>query len=434
MDLSRRVTLNTLIQIVGRGGVILISLFTTAILTRSLGQTGYGSFSMINMSVVIFFSLADWGTNLVAVRESAKTTGNLGQIYGNCLLLRTIMALLGMFLYAFFVVVNFRFADFRREALIASLIIIFFSLKTSAQIVFHSKLKLYLVTLIDLVAALLFLFSLILFKGNSSLTLKYIVIFLNLSSGLAALLALFLSQRLMKANFKIDFGLIKYLVRESLPMGALLTTFAVYNRIDTFILQAVSGEAAVGLYSLAYKIHDNLILGAAYLMNAFFPVIANFTELKVDGIDLKRILQKAFDLLLAMAIPMTILFFILSPVIIRLLGGEEFMLSSKILRVLIFATMIAYLNHLTGYSLLALGEQRTHLKFCLVTLAVNVCLNCLLIPKFSYMGAAFVTVLTEGLIFGLTFTYLKRKINTRFSLTGFPKTVWQLIIHKGKIF
>jgi O-antigen/teichoic acid export membrane protein len=217
-------------------------------------------------------------------------------------------------------------------------------------------------------------------------------------------------------------------------MGASMAIFSVYNRIDTFILQFFKGEAATGIYVLAYKVHDNLVLGAAYLMNAFFPVIANFTTQTLPKVDLKKLLQKAFDLLLTMAIPMVILIFLLAPMIIKLLGGQEFLASFGALRILIFATGVAYLNHLTGYSLVALGRQRVHLKFCALTLISNIILNFIFIPQYSFIGAALVTVLTETLIFVLTFSYLRRTLNIRLTFGSFPKTFWELITKKGKVF
>jgi len=342
------------------------------------------------------------------------------------------MSVLGLGAFFLFTLLNPAFTSFKKEALVASLIIFFFSLKTSAQMIFHSRLKLHLTAFVELVAAAFFLFLLLIVKDN--FTLLQIVWFLVISAALAALLAQFLVFKMIQADFRLDFNLLKRLIRESLPMGASMAIFSAYNRIDTFILQSFKGEAATGIYVLAYKVHDNLILGAAYLMNAFFPVIANFTAQLSKKIDLKQVLQKAFDLLLAMAIPMTVLIFIFAPVIIKLLGGQEFLASIPVLQILVFATGIGYLNHLTGYSLVALGRQKVHLKFCVLTLILNIGLNFIFIPRYSFIGAAAVTVLTESLIFVLTFFYLRKSLGIRLNFTSFPKTFWELIIKKGKVF
>lgn len=432
MDLSRKITVNTLTQVIGRVGVILVSLLTTAILTRYLGQAGYGAFGVINTAVIILFSFADWGTNLTAVRELSKSPEKSGLFLGNCLVLRGLMSLLGITALWLLAFLNPALISLKKQILIASLIILFFSLRTSAQIIFHSKLKLHWAALVEFLAALIFLGFLLVLKGDLSLTL--IIWLLVASSGLSALAALLIVFRMVKVDFHLDFSLWRHLIKESLPMGALMAVFSIYNRVDVFILQSLKDEAATGLYLLAYKVHDNLVMGAAYLMNAFFPIISRFPLAAPKEIDLKTVLQKAFDLLLVMAFLMMVVIFLLAPLIIDLLGGEEFGPSVTVLRILIFATGVAYLNHLTGYSLAALGKQRVHLKFGILVLIVNIIFNLVLIPRYSFLGAASVTVLSEALIFILSFFYLRKVIKIRLDLNSFPKTLWQLIINKGKIF
>lgn len=432
MDLSRQVTLNTFAQILGRASVILISFFTTALLTRQLGQAGYGAFGVISTAVVIFFSFADWGTNLIAVRESSKNPSQSAQILGNSLLVRTLMAFLGIALFLLFIFLNPAFSKFKFEAFLSSFIILFLSLKTSAQIIFHAQLKLHLAALIEFLSSFFFLLFLLFSKSNFSLLL--VIFFLLFSAALAAIIALIAAFKIIPPNFQPNPRLIKHLLKESLPMGALLAVFSVYNRLDTFLLQAIKGEAATGIYVLAYKVHDNLVLGAAYLMNSFFPVLSGFpTNLKETKNRLTTLIQKAFDLLLAMALPLVVFIFLLAPFIINLLGGQEFTSSAAVLRILTFATGVAYLNHLTGYSLAALGHQRASLKFGLLALLVNLTLNLIFIPQYSYFAAAAVTFLSELLVFSLSFRYL-RQIGYRLNFSSFPRTVWEFISQKGKVF
>ncbi|MBN1263400.1 MAG: flippase [Candidatus Pacebacteria bacterium] len=431
MELSKKIAFNTLIQVIGRIGVILISLFTTAMLTRRLGQGGYGAFGVINTAVVIFFSFADWGTNLIAVREAAKKPEETGKIFANSLFLRTLMAFLGIIFFIFFIWFNPSLAGFRDQALSAALIILFLSVKTSAQIVFHARLKLYWTALIELLASILFLIFLLFWQ---EIVLGQAIFALIVTSALSAGGAIIVVLKTIKVDFRLNKELLLYLLKESLPMGALLTVYSVYSRADTFILQFLKGETVTGLYLLAYKVHDNLVLGAAYLMGAFFPVIVNLANSPAKHPDLKNLIQRALDLLIVMALIVVAGVLIFAPLIIRILGGEEFGESLTILRILILTTGFAYLNHLSGYSLAALGKQRIHLRFSLIALFLNIILNFLFIPRFSYSGAAGVSVLTEGLIFVLTFSYLRRATDFDLKFFSFPKTIRQLIGRKERLF
>lgn len=431
MSLSRQIAMNTLTQMIGRGGVILFSFLTTARLTRQLGQAGYGAFGVINTATLLFFAFADWGTNLMAVRESAQGSLPLKKVLGNCLLLRTLMSLGVIVFYLLFILLNPSFAEFRSAALLSGLIIFFLSFKTSAQIIFHTQLKLYLNALVELVAgALFFLFVLLVGELTLIITIKLLV----LAALLTALLALVMVVKMTGVDFSLEVGFLKRLIKESLPMGALLAVFSISNRLGVFLLQSIKGEEAVGLYILAHKFHDNLILGAAYLMSAFYPVLSSLSTQEKKGEEIRHLVQKAFDLLIIMAIIMMIVVFFLAPLIINLLGGQEFLAAAKVLRILIWATGIGYLNHLTGYTLVALGQQKAFLKFGLVALVSNFIFNLILIPTYSFLGVSVVTVLTEGLTFVLTFLYLKRVLAIPLKLTTFPVTLKKLIINRKKFF
>jgi len=104
------------------------------------------------------------------------------------------------------------------------------------------------------------------------------------------------------------------------------------------------------------------------------------------------------------------------------------------LRILSLAIFLSYFNHLTGFTIVALGKQRLYFSVALAALAFNVLLNLLVIPKFSYYGAAGVTILTETLIFFITLFFVFRLLKKFPSPFHFPKTLVQLIKQRGRIF
>ena len=95
---------------------------------------------------------------------------------------------------------------------------------------------------------------------------------------------------------------------------------------------------------------------------------------------------------------------------------------------------ISYFNHLTGYTIVALGKQRPYFWVAGGALVFNVALNLLVIPRFSYFGAAWVTVLSEGLVLMITTFFIFRILKIIPSIFEFPKTALQIIKGKGKIF
>jgi O-antigen/teichoic acid export membrane protein len=171
-------------------------------------------------------------------------------------------------------------------------------------------------------------------------------------------------------------------------------------------------------------------LGAAYFMQAMLPVLSACK----DRNRLKELYQKAFDILLLMALPMLVAVLVLAPFIVGVMAGPEFGESIGVLRILVFATFIAYFNHLTGFTIVALKKQRPYFLVTVVALVFNVLANLILIPRFSYKGAAEVTILTEGLVLIITTIFIFRLLKIIPSLVKFPQTALEIIKQKGKIF
>jgi len=222
------------------------------------------------------------------------------------------------------------------------------------------------------------------------------------------------------------------ILHQSLPLGIYLLVYSIYDRgIDSFIIKTFNSSADVGYYGLAYKIHGNLILGAAFLMNSLFPLISGF---KNDSSSLKLTFEKAFSVLLLSGILILLGGFFLAPLVVRTIAGPDFDPSIIALRILLGATLISYLNHLTGYLMVALGEQKKLLLFSFVALFLNLILNLIFIPRFSFFAAACVTVLTEFSLFCLTQRHLAQKYSLKYSFSTLTENVRMLFKKREKFF
>jgi len=408
MGLKTKVFKNTVFQIAGRSLTILISLLTTAVLTRTLGVETFGDYVFITSIVLLFVGLTDFGTITIGVREASVSLEKKEKIFGSVLSLRIIISL--FIFIAFNLLIYFlpQFAGLREPSLIASFVILFLILRTTMQAVLQVFLRLDLASFLEVIAsllALLFIGSFLLL--GIKISLFWLMIFWSVSALASGIAGLYYVKKLI--SFKLNFNkddLFK-IFKQASPLGVYLLVYAVYDRgIDNFFLKTFVNSEAVGFYGLAYKIHGNLIFGAAFLMNSLFPIIS---ALKNDEERLKLIFKKAFSVLFFFGLLSLFLGTLFAPLIIRIISGAKFVLSVNILRILLFATFFSFLNHLNGYLLISLNEQKKLLVFSLFSLILNLVLNTIFIPRYSFWAAAAVTVLTEGLIFVLTSVYLKRK-------------------------
>lgn len=433
MTLSQKVAFNTAIQVASKVITVSLTLLTTILLTGYLGKEGYGEYIYVITLAILFGALADWGTVTIGVREASKEKENQGLLLANIFFLRLILSLVAAFLLFIFA---FLVPSLRTAIGIASLIVILVALKASFMIVFQSRLEMHKAALADITTSfliLLFSWSVI----RQGLGLGPLIWSVVWASALAALVAAVLAIKTIKYKFSLDKKIMTKIISESLPMGAILLMFTMDNKIDTVMLGLLKGSGAVGIYGVAYRIYDVIILGAAYLMNALLPVISQFFDLNRWRGKLQKIYQEAFDVLLLMGVGIVVIVWFFAPLIIRILTQQrfgEFIDSVNILRVLSLAMLVAYFNHLTGYTIVALGKQRTYFWVALTSLVFNIIVNLIFIPRFSYWGAAWMTVLTEVLVLAITLIFVFRLIGIFPSLVEFPKTILKLIKNKGKIF
>ena len=320
--------------------------------------------------------------------------------------------------------------------MVASLLTVMFAVKASFGIIFQTKMEMQKLAAADItISILIFLLSWYFVAHQAGLmTFVLVVVAANL---IGIIIAWVLAVKTIPLKFKLDPVFVRRFLSESLPMGVLLLVFTVDNKIDTVMLGMIKGSGAVGVYGVAYRIYDVLILGAAYLMNAMLPVLSRFEKLSLYQEKIKTIYHKTFHILLLMGGGVVTITVLLSPVIIRLITQNrfsEFADSVVVMRVLSLAVFLAYFNHLTGYTIVALGHQRRFLWIAFGALTFNVCANLLIIPRYSYFGAALVTVATEFLTLIVTSFFINRLIKYAPSLNGFVKTFNGLFRKKGRIF
>jgi len=442
MRLSQKVAFNTLAQIVAKIITVFFGLLTMVILTRYLGREVYGQYMYVITLVVLFGSIADWGTATIGVREAAKQKQKEDQnkILVNVFLLRIFLSLgaaILMILAAFLLPIKGNQEWLIRQGVVlGSLILFLFAIKASLGMIFQTKLQMQKTAIGEIVGSILvFLITwLFIFYQFNLIPLISAVFLANLVS---VALLLILVKQVIKLRLVWDRAVIKKVLGESFPMGAILMMLTIDNKIDTVMLGSLKGSGAVGIYALSYRIYDVLILGAAYLMNALLPVLSQYADLDRWREKIKRIYQKSFDVLLLMGVIVLVGVLIGAPLIIKIITQNrfgEFFDAVGVLRLLSLAIFFSYFNHLTGYTVVALGRQRLYFFVAFLALAFNIVVNFLVIPRFSYFGAAVTTILTEGLVLIITTFFIFRLVGIFPSLTSVFKTTKKLILKKGRIF
>lgn len=237
--------------------------------------------------------------------------------------------------------------------------------------------------------------------GAALLVSRDAVTFLNawsLAYGVACLVTLGVMVRklglprgVLDARFLWD-----RVVRPGLPF-ALMNVFAiVYFRSATLILSYVTNrDDLVGYFNAGYRLVESYMLFPAIIMGPLYPVLARRWK---EGAALSPLLLQAVRAILMMALLITIPLALFRADFTRLFYGDSFAPAAPALGIVVLAMIPVSLNFIFGSLVAASGRQSKANVFIVLITGLNVAANFLAIPRFGVIGAAVVTVATEGLL------------------------------------
>jgi O-antigen/teichoic acid export membrane protein len=177
--------------------------------------------------------------------------------------------------------------------------------------------------------------------------------------------------------------------REAWPLFVNQLLQGLFFKVDAVLLPALAGAPAAGAYAAGYKVSE----GAGIVSSSF--TLALFPRLSREA-DLARAYRLALRVLLQVAFPLAAGIALLSEPVVGLVGGRAFLPDAAVaLAILIWYLPLSYANGLTQYVLIAAGRQRFLTAAFVGAFVFNVVANVLLIPRYSFVAAAWVTVASE---------------------------------------
>jgi len=209
-----------------------------------------------------------------------------------------------------------------------------------------------------------------------------------------AVLALYLIRDLwlpLRLPSLVD-GVSQTLVRLALAMGALQVIALIGYRVELFVLEAIDGVRAVGIYSIANQAAESMWLLAAAIATAITAPVVRDPERDAVAL-IRRSLAKS---LLYTAAAGSIVA-ITAPFVIRYALGDAFSGSrTPLLLLLPGAVAYAPVQILVVYLSVRRGRPRLSLLAGLVAMAVTIAASVPLITAFGASGAAGASAIGYG--------------------------------------
>ncbi len=431
MSLTRKVAFNTLVQVVGRLAGTALSLVAISVLTRYLGPGQYGDYSIAVLYAAIATTLADFGIIAIAVREMAARPDKAYDIGGLALSLKTYIQT-ALFVVFVPLVAFLPYANDVKAAIVLTLIGgLFATYISSLNLYFQYNLKLYLSTIVEVAIKIVSTLLILWFVSQNASFLQIVAINpIGILVGLGVGIMLLLRQG-YPLKWTHNKALAIQLLKDSWPLGVVTIVGYLHFKIDSVLLSFLTSSHDVGIYSVAYRVIEIIIVLPAFYTGTVFPILSQYHGLKDPR--LKDALQRSFDFLCLLGIPAALGVIAIAPQVVNLIAGSEFLGAIVPLQILMFAVFFSFLNNLFSSLAVIFNLQKRIIWITTTVLILNIVLNLIFIQWLGYTGAAITTLITEAASCVLVFILIQKHLPARFKIGRVLRMLAAGIIMTGAV-
>ncbi|HEX77191.1 MAG TPA: flippase [Dehalococcoidia bacterium] len=405
---ARRVAINSSFLFLGDIVSRLLHLVLIIFIARELGDIGYGKYAFAFAFTSLFIIFSDFGLSILSIREIARDKSKASKYLSNVSIVKAILSLITFALIVIVINLMDYPQDTTQTVYIVGLIVVFSSFTQFFRSIFRAFERMEYEMMTRIVEETLVIGAglTVLFLGYGLLELVSVILVARFLMSLFSLAIVI--KRFTAPELSLDIPLAKQLIKAALPFGLMAIFLTIYFQIDSVMLSVMKGDAVVGWYNAAYQLVLALMFIPAAFIGSLYPLLSRYFKSSKDS--LRITYEKSFKYLLILAIPLGIGTTLVADKVIALLYGAGFANSVIALQILVWAVSLIFLTSLAGHTMASIDKQWISVRNMGIGALLNIILNLLLIPPYSYIGAAVATVATELTIFVLYYHYLQRHL------------------------
>uniref|UniRef100_UPI003FF0A6E4 flippase n=1 Tax=Alloprevotella sp. TaxID=1872471 RepID=UPI003FF0A6E4 len=388
----------SLLQIAG----YVFPLITMPYLARVIGADGFGKIAFASAIVVWIQTISDWGFNLTATRDVAQNRNNkekVSRIFSNVLWARCILTILSGLILLFVVLV----VPYLREN--ADIIFVTFLLVPGyilfPEWFFQAIERMKYTTIFNLIIKLIFTISVFIFihKREDYLIQPLLTTIGYLLCGIGALYLIL--KKWGYTLYKPELTEILETIRNSADVFINNLMPNLYNSFSVMLLGFFCGSTANGVYDGGNKFPTIFYNFQSVLSRAFYPFLARRPD------------KHSFyaKLNIGSALIGAVFLIAISPLVIKIMLGDEFEKSVIVMQILSFSVVFLAMSYTYGTNYLIINHKEKPLRnLTFVSSIVGMCVSIPLVYYFSYIGAAVTVLFCRGLL-GIGSYVLAKYIN-----------------------
>ena len=197
-------------------------------------------------------------------------------------------------------------------------------------------------------------------------------------------------------KFKFDFTFLVLIFKQSYPFALLVLLMSLYSRIDIVMIERMlpDGRIQAGIYSQAFRIIDAVSMFAFLFATLLLPIFARMIKQKENVTQLVRL---SYLLLLVPTIVFSCVSVFYSKDLIGLLYKQHVEEAASIYTILIIGYNAVSTSYIFGTLLTANNNVKQLNYMALIGVVTNIGLNIIFIPIYKAWGAAFSSLITQGI-------------------------------------
>jgi len=211
--------------------------------------------------------------------------------------------------------------------------------------------------------------------------------------------------------------------RYGIPMVPNSISKRITTNADKYLILYFISPTAVGIYAVAHSICYSLTKCSAVLRPTLYPSVSKAWD-QGNRDEIQNLYNLVLRYYFLLAIPALVGLSYLAHDAISLLSTPDIADQGAILvPILAFGFLLRGLDQSLIYILTAAKKTMLTAKATMISAAVNIILNILLITNYGITGAAVATAISHTLLFGFIYTYSNRQLSINAPISTFIRSI-----------
>lgn len=418
MNYVQKIIKNIVITGISQFLISILGFLLLIYIARYLGEADFGKYNFALSFTALFVIISDLGISNLIIREVAREKKLAGEYIINASLTKSLLSFISFIL----IVLSINLMNYPQDVKIVVYLFGIYTILTSFALTFRSIFqafeKMEYNAIVELTKQIMLIFF-ALYIIRSGYGLFELACSYLLTGILDIILSfLILYKQISRSGIQANFLFCRKLIVKSIPFGLNELFGVIFFKIDIIMLSSIQSDSAVGIYSAACVPLLSLSTIISYMVaSTLYPVMSKYFLSSKKSLEEITVLTSKYMIIIGFPIGIGCL--LLSDQFIELLYADQYSSSIIAFQILAFFIPFRLVSKITGTLLTSINKQNVRTISVGLSSLINIILNAILIPRFSFIGASVATVLSELILYYIFNMFIEKyygrvKINSYF--------------------